>query len=93
MQECIIEVGKQKKSYTNFVVHVGSDPYIVESIMVKNNLKIPDSYEDNPQYLQAKADLMLRSTNTRSRDLAVSKRQQNQVSTVQSELISSVSSG
>jgi hypothetical protein len=46
-----------KKSYTNFVLCFGSDQYIVKSIMVKNDLKIPDAFKDEPEFLQAKADL------------------------------------
>jgi hypothetical protein len=48
MQKCTVKVKKWKKLYANFVVHVGSDPYIVKSIMVKNDLNIPNASKDNP---------------------------------------------
>jgi hypothetical protein len=57
VQESTLEVGKRKKSYANFVVPFGAEPYNAKSIMIKNDLKIPYAYKDDPEYNQAKADL------------------------------------
>jgi hypothetical protein len=35
MQECTVEVKIWKKSYANFVVAFGADPYILKAMMVK----------------------------------------------------------
>jgi hypothetical protein len=48
MQESTLEVEKRKKSYANFIVTFGAEPYIVKSIIMKNDLKIPDAYNDDP---------------------------------------------
>jgi hypothetical protein len=48
IQESTFEVEKRKKSYAIFVVPFGAEPYIAKSIMIKNVLKIPDAYNDNP---------------------------------------------
>jgi hypothetical protein len=47
LQECALEVKKWKKSYGMFVVPFGSDLYVVKSINIENNLKIPDVYKDD----------------------------------------------
>jgi hypothetical protein len=57
MQESTLEVEKRKKSYANFVVPFGAEPDTAKYIMIKNDLKIPDAYKDDPEYNQAKADL------------------------------------
>jgi hypothetical protein len=39
------------------VVPFGAKPYLAKSSIVKNNLKIPDAFKDDPEYIQATADL------------------------------------
>jgi hypothetical protein len=51
------EVEKRKASYAIFLVPPGASAYVAKSIEVKNDLKIPHLYRDDPGYLQAKADL------------------------------------
>jgi hypothetical protein len=51
------EVDKRKASYTIFLVPPGANAYVEKSIEVKNDLRIPHLYRDDPGYLQGKADM------------------------------------
>jgi hypothetical protein len=57
LQKHTEEVEKRKASYAIFLVPPGANAYVAKSIEVKNDLKIPHLYRDDPGYLQAKADL------------------------------------
>jgi hypothetical protein len=57
LQKQTEEVEKRKASYAIFLVPTGANAYVVESIEVKNDLKIPHLCRDGPGYLQAKSDL------------------------------------
>jgi hypothetical protein len=57
LQKQTEEVEKRKASHAIFIVPPGANAYVVKSIEVKNDLKIPHLYRDDPGYLQAKADL------------------------------------
>jgi hypothetical protein len=57
LQKQTEEVEKRKASYAIFLVPPGATAYVATSIEVKNNLKIPHLYRDDPGYLQAKAGL------------------------------------
>jgi hypothetical protein len=57
LQKQTEEVEKRKASYAIFLFPPGANAYVAKSIEVKNDLKIPHLYRDDPGYLQAKADL------------------------------------
>jgi hypothetical protein len=57
LQKQTEEVEKRKASYAIFLVRPGANAYVAKSIEVKNDLKIPHMYRDDPGYLQAKADM------------------------------------
>jgi hypothetical protein len=56
MQESTLEVKKRKKSYANLVVPFGAEPYLIKSILVKNDLKITDTFKEELEYNQTEAD-------------------------------------
>jgi hypothetical protein len=57
LQKHAEEVEKRKASYAIFLIPPGANAYVAKSIEVKNDLKIPHLYREDPGYLQAKADL------------------------------------
>jgi hypothetical protein len=57
LQKQTEEVEKRQASYAIFLVPPGASAYVEKSIEVKNDLKIPHLYRDDPGYLQAKSDL------------------------------------